>query len=144
MTTDQTCQSTPPLACPPAVGSEIDTLICGLERNRRTGAPLPPPFDAIDFDADPDWEWRTAADDSPQNLLALWESSVERSRANVAAAYAEGPEARSNVPWMDGEPPALRRLMVDMIEEYARHTGHADLIRESNDGLVGEGVPQSI
>ena len=31
--------------------------------------------------------------------------------------------------------------MVDMIEEYARHTGHADLIRESIDGLVGEGAP---
>jgi len=31
--------------------------------------------------------------------------------------------------------------MVDLIEEYARHTGHADLIRESIDGLVGEGLP---
>jgi hypothetical protein len=144
MTTDQTCQSTPPLACPPAVGSEIDTLICGLERNRRTGAPLPPPFDAIDFDEDPDREWRTAADDSSENLMALWESSVERSRANVAAVCAEGPEARSNVPWMVGEPPALRRLMVDMIEEYARHIGQADLMRESIDGRVGEGAPQSI
>ena len=34
-------------------------------------------------------------------------------------------------------------MMVDMIEEYARHTGHADLIRESIDGLVGEGVPSA-
>jgi hypothetical protein len=42
---------------------------------------------------------------------------------------------------MDGEPPTLRRLVVDLIEEYARHTGHADLIRESIDGLVGEGAP---
>ena len=33
---------------------------------------------------------------------------------------------------------SLRRLLADMIEEYARHTGHADLIRESIDGLVGE------
>ena len=36
----------------------------------------------------------------------------------------------------------MRRMLVDMIEEYARHTGHADLIRESIDGLVGEGQPQ--
>ena len=35
------------------------------------GAPtLSPPFDAVDFDADPEWEWRTAADDSPEELLA--------------------------------------------------------------------------
>jgi hypothetical protein len=107
-----------------------------------TGAPaLSPPFDAVDFDADPDWEWRTAADDSPEELLALWESCVARSRTNLASAYAEGPDAHSRTPWSDDRPPALRRLMVDMIEEYARHTGHADLIRESIDGLVGEGVP---
>ena len=30
---------------------------------------------------------------------------------------------------------------IDLIEEYARHTGHANLIRESIDGLVGEGPP---
>lgn len=34
-----------------------------------------------------------------------------------------------------------RRTIVDLIEEYARHTGHADLIRESVDGLVGEDAP---
>ena len=37
-----------------------------------------------------------------------------------------------------GQTPSLRRLHMDMIEEYARHVGHADLIRESVDGLVGE------
>jgi hypothetical protein len=108
-----------------------------------TGAPsLSAPFDAVDFDADPDWEWRTAADDSPEELMALWESCVARSRANVATAYAEGgPDVTSGLAWSSGEPPTLRRLVVDLIEEYARHTGHADLIRESVDGLVGEGLP---
>jgi len=106
------------------------------------GAPsLSPPFDAVDFDADPDWEWRTAAEDDPVELVRLWEECVARSRANVAAAYAEdGPEARARTASSGGAPPALRRLMVDLIEEYARHTGHADLIRESIDGLVGEGM----
>jgi len=172
---------------PPAAGSEIETLVGALERNRRTfawkcggldaaglrrtvgastitlcgllkhlalvedgyftrqltGAPsLSPPFDAVDFEADPDWEWRTAADDSPEHLMTLWEGCVARSRAHVAAAYdAAGPDARAGTPWSSGEPPRLRLLMVDMVEEYARHTGHADLIRESVDGLVGEGVP---
>jgi len=106
-------------------------------------ATLSAPFDLVDFDADPDWEWRTAAADPPEELWALWESCVGRSRANVAAAYAEqGPDARSVVGWADGAPPTLRRLVVDLVEEYARHTGHADLIRESVDGLVGEGPPR--
>ena len=108
------------------------------------GAPtLSPPFDAVDFDADPDWEWRTAADDVPEELLALWEAvrgAVARERRR--GVRRGGPDVRSAVAWIDGEPPTLRRLMVDMIEEYARHTGHADLIRESIDGLVGEGLPR--
>lgn len=39
-------------------------------------------------------------------------------------------------------PPSLRRILIDMVEEYARHVGHADLIRESVDGLVGEDPPR--
>ena len=35
----------------------------------------------------------------------------------------------------------MRRLLVDMIEEYGRHTGQADLIREAIDGRVGEDPP---
>src|SRR3954469_8648733 len=49
-----------------------------------------PPWDAVDWDADPDWEWRTAADDSPEELLALWEQSVDRSRSVVAEALRDG------------------------------------------------------
>jgi Protein of unknown function (DUF664) len=108
-----------------------------------TGAEtLSAPFDAVDFEADPEWEWRTAANDTPDELMALWEACVARSRGNIAAAYeAGGPEVRTRVPWSSGEPPMLRRIMVDLIEEYARHTGHADLLRESIDGLVGEDAP---
>jgi hypothetical protein len=47
--------------------------------------------------------------------------------------------ARRTLP--DGQTPSLRRLLIDLIEEYARHVGHADLIRESVDGLVGEDPP---
>jgi hypothetical protein len=38
----------------------------------------------------------------------------------------------------DGEPITLRELLVHMIEEYARHNGHADLIRERIDGRIGQ------
>jgi hypothetical protein len=40
--------------------------------------------------------------------------------------------------WSDGRAPSVRWIVVHMIEEYARHNGHADLIRESIDGRVGE------
>ena len=103
------------------------------------GRPMCPPFDAVDWDADRDWEWRTAADDTPEQLMTLWRETVGRSRRLTGEALTDGgldrPAAYS---WPDGRTPSLRRLLVDMIEEYARHVGHADLIRESVDGLVGE------
>jgi hypothetical protein len=91
---------------------------------------------------DDDWEWTSAVDDSPDDLRTLWLAAVARSEAAVEEALAEGgldrPLAASD--W--SETPNLRRMLVDLIEEYARHTGHADLIRESVDGLTGEDAPQ--
>jgi hypothetical protein len=51
-------------------------------------------------------------------------------------ALADGGLARRT--WPDGRAPSLRWIVVHMIEEYARHNGHADLIRESVDGHTGE------
>ena len=48
------------------------------------------PWDTVDWKADPDWEWHSAADDSPEDLLALWQGAVDRSRARVADALAGG------------------------------------------------------
>lgn len=42
------------------------------------------------------------------------------------------------------EPPSLRRVLADLIEEYARHVGHADLIREAVDGATGEDPPPNL
>ncbi len=42
-----------------------------------------------------------------------------------------------------GDVPSIRYILLNMIEEYARHNGHADLIRESVDGLVGQDPPSS-
>ena len=106
---------------------------------RLHGRPRNPPWDSVDWDSDPDWEWRTAAGDSPEQLMSLWRDAVGRSRALVADALAEGGLDRpASFTLPDGRSPSLRRLIIDMIEEYARHVGHADLIRESIDGLVGE------
>lgn len=91
---------------------------------------------------DEDWEWTSAADDSPEELRKLWLGAVARSEAAVAQVLADDGLDRLLAISDWTETPNLRRVVVDMVEEYARHTGHADLIRESIDGLVGEGAPQ--
>ncbi len=97
------------------------------------------PWNAVDWSNDPDWDWHSAADDPADELYALWRTAVERSRAAVADALARGGlDQRATRAWPGGESPSLRWILVHMIEEYARHNGHADLIRESIDGLVGE------
>jgi hypothetical protein len=103
------------------------------------GREMAPPWNAVDWDADPDWEWHSAAGDTPEQLFTLWRDAVDRSRALVTEALAEGGlDGRARFSWPDGRSPGLRRMLIDMIEEYARHCGHADLIRESIDGLTGE------
>lgn len=107
------------------------------------GQPIVAPWDAVDFDADPQWEWRTAAEDSPDELYALWNGAVQRSRAAVAAALAGGGlDQQAKSVRRNGQAPNLRRVLTDLHEEYARHVGHADLLREAVDGLVGEDPPQ--
>lgn len=94
------------------------------------------------MDGAEDWEWSSAADDSPEQLRSLWLQAVARSEAAVEEALAAGGLDRMLEISDWSEMPNLRRVLVDMIEEYARHTGHADLIRESIDGLTGEDVPK--
>jgi uncharacterized damage-inducible protein DinB len=97
------------------------------------------PWDVVDWHADRDWDWNSAAADTPEQLMSLWHEAVNRSRELVAEALATGdlgqPARRA---WPDGRAPSLRWIVLHMIEEYARHNGHADLIREAIDGLTGE------
>jgi len=100
------------------------------------------PWDEIDWDASPEWPWTSAADDSPDELMAIWRDAVARSPEITTQVLAEGGlDTPTDYATPDGQSPNLRRLLIDLIEEYARHTGHADLIRESIDGLVGEDPP---
>lgn len=57
---------------------------------RLLGKELPAPWDAVDWDADPDFEWHSAADDSPEELMDLWQAAVDRSRTAVAEVLATG------------------------------------------------------
>ena len=49
-----------------------------------------PPFDKAPWDDDPDWEWHSAAADSPEQLYTLWRDAVARSRSAVSDALAGG------------------------------------------------------
>ena len=105
---------------------------------RLLNRPRTPPWDTVDWDADPDWDWHSAASDTPEELRSLWTRFVDQSRANVAGALAQdGLEqvAQDSTP---GDSPNLRWIICHMIEEYARHNGHADYLREAVDGVVGE------
>jgi hypothetical protein len=69
---------------------------------------------------------------------------VDRSRTGIGALLAvDGglDQPVAHTPW-PGEPPNVRRILVDLHDEYARHVGHADLFREAVDGVVGEDPPQ--
>lgn len=107
-----------------------------------SGTPEGPPWDSVDFNADPDWEFNSAADDSPDYLYVLYDDAVARSQARLAEALTDGGlDQPAHISWPDGSHPSLRRLVCDLIEEYGRHTGHADLLREAVDGRVGEDPP---
>lgn len=101
------------------------------------------PFDAADWD-DEDWHWRVEDADTPASLEQLFRDSVAQGQALLDEAItAGGLGGEAEVSDDAGTHANVRRLVLDMIEEYSRHVGHADLIRESVDGLVGEDPPQS-
>jgi hypothetical protein len=100
------------------------------------------PWETVDWDAQRGWDFSSAADDTPEELYALWDGAVERSRKRLDAALAEGGlDQLVDMAHPDGRHASLRRLVFDLVEEYGRHTGHADLLREAVDGLVGEDPP---
>lgn len=107
------------------------------------GERLGDPWESGDWATHPDWDWASAADNSPEELYALWNDAAARSRRMVEEALGEGGlDQPGRFTWPDGRTPNVRRILLDMIEEYARHVGHADLLRESVDGLVGEDAPR--
>jgi Protein of unknown function (DUF664) len=74
-------------------------------------------------------------DGDVSEAFAVWRSECERSRDIVAATSSleQTGTLKSN-----GQPVSLRRVLVHMIAEYARHNGRADLLRERIDGATGQ------
>lgn len=107
-----------------------------------TGEPIGAPWNTTPPNEWPDWEWRSAAQDSPDELFDLWRGAVDRSRRALERAL-EGKTLDAPSKMFDnGQAVNVRRVLVDLHEEYARHLGHADLLREAIDGLVGEDAPR--
>ena len=99
------------------------------------------PWAEADREGDPDWEFTSAADDSPEDLYALFDAAVARARARFRGAVLDGGLDQAVALGGEEFTVSLRRLLFDLVEEYGRHTGHADLLREALDGRVGEDPP---
>jgi len=99
------------------------------------GAEPEPPWSDAPWSDDGDWDWHSAVDDEPDELRELWRATVQRSDRLLSGLEVDRPSAlpRGQVGHV-----SVRWVLIHLIEEYARHAGHADLIREAIDGTVGE------
>ena len=103
---------------------------------RFAGQPVPEPWAAVDWDATPDWEFDTAVDLESEVLRERYREAGRRTDAVVAATG--DLDALSAQPLRDGDRFSLRWMLLHLVEETARHAGHADLLREAVDGVTGE------
>lgn len=87
---------------------------------------------------DPDADIHVGPNDTMADAVALFDREVGNAREIIATAALEDRAARSQE--RDGRPfqPSMRWILVHLIEEYARHCGHADLIRQAIDGATGD------
>lgn len=102
------------------------------------GGEMPDHWQGVDWKAEPEWEWTSASEEAPLQLFTLWKDAVTHSRETAQQGLTDGLDTLAARGWPDGSKHSLRWILVHMIEEYARHNGHADLIREAIDGATGE------
>jgi uncharacterized damage-inducible protein DinB len=122
-----------------------DTSMAGLVKHlalvedawfaRFLGLPFPEPWTDVDWDADPNWEFRTAREQPLAEVVALYETACAHSR-EVTAAHELDEVATEPDP--DRADFSLRWVLLHLLEETARHLGHLDLLREHLDGTTGE------
>ena len=98
-----------------------------------------------DFDGEPSGDWYSNDEDPDacfdavdpsraEEDLAAYLASVERAREAVKGRALDEISPEPD----DGRPVSMRWIYLHMIEEYARHNGHADLLRERIDGTTGD------
>lgn len=99
--------------------------------------PLGPPWDTRSWPENDQWGWDSAITDSPEELYDAWYAAAGRSRTTWAKL---GEQGGLDVLVEDPDPEwskTRRRILIDLLEEYLKHTGHADMLREAVDGLRG-------
>ena len=101
------------------------------------GRPRAEPWASAPWDDDEDWELTSAPGDDPAYVFGLYDDACARSRAALAEVGDLG-TLSVNQSRRTGERFSARWIVLHMIEETARHNGHADLLRESIDGVTGE------
>ena len=89
-----------------------------------------------DSDDDPDLDWHHGPDDTLADALGHWHAEVARAR-EIVDATADLDTVAATVNPRRGAI-SLRWILVHMVEEYARHCGHADYLREAIDGVTGD------
>jgi hypothetical protein len=90
-------------------------------------------------DHDPDGDIHAGPNDTLADAIAAWEQEVQQARGITETAQ---PDDVAKHVATDahrlGFQPNMRWILIHMIEEYARHCGHADLLRECIDGVTGD------
>jgi hypothetical protein len=94
------------------------------------------PWAGAPWDDDRDWEMTSAVEVAPEQLLVDFHAACVESRRITCDASSL--DQRSVKADRTGDHYNLRWILVHMIEEYARHAGHADFLREAIDGVVGD------
>ncbi len=87
------------------------------------------------YDGEDPWDDLNKHD--ADEVLRRWKQTCATSRRNASSAPTLDQPAARPRPW-DRETVTLRWIMIHLIEEYARHNGHADVLRERIDGETGE------
>ena len=87
---------------------------------------------------DPDADFRITDEETVESVLAFYDGECERSRQILAGL--DDPDSLRSV---NGEDLSVRRILVHMVEEVARHAGHMDILRELIDGATGDFPPET-
>ena len=84
-------------------------------------------------EGDKEGDFRIEADETPESVFAFYRAEIEESRRILAAT-----DSLETLAMDPDRPVTMRWILIHMIEETARHVGHADLMREATDGQTGE------
>jgi len=98
------------------------------------GRPFPEPLPWMEEDSEPNADMWATAEESRDDIVALYRRVHAHSDATVAALPLDAPGV---VPWWTNRDVTLHRILVHIAVETHRHAGHADIVRELIDGRVG-------